>query len=158
MELMIEIAGWVAAGVLLGAYALLSRGKLSGQGSPFQSLNVIGSLLVGLNSVVHQAWPSASVNLVWLVIGVATLAASRHTGTSSDDDAAAFDPATDTSDAHARTSALANHEVPDVPAGQDAAHGSSHAPSAVDHPDARDADDAAPNHVACHRTAHYTLA
>lgn len=79
MELVIEIAGWIAAGVLLCAYALLSRGRLSGQGSSFQSLNVVGSLLVGVNSLVHEAWPSVSVNVVWLVIGVATLVAARRT-------------------------------------------------------------------------------
>lgn len=79
MELIIEIAGWVAAGMLLCAYALLSRGRLSGQGSSFQSLNVVGSLLVGVNSLAHEAWPSVSVNVVWLVIGVATLVAARRT-------------------------------------------------------------------------------
>lgn len=78
LNLIIEIVGWSAAGVLLGAYAMLSRGLLSGQGSPFQTLNVVGSLLVGVNSFMHEAWPSASVNLVWLVIGVATLTASRR--------------------------------------------------------------------------------
>lgn len=78
MDLVIEIVGWTAAGVLLGAYALLSRGKLSGQGSSFQTLNVVGSLLVGVNSFVHEAWPSVSVNVVWLVIGVATLTAHHR--------------------------------------------------------------------------------
>ncbi len=84
MELVIEIAGWSAAGMLLGAYALLSRGRLSGQGSSFQTLNVVGSLLVGINSLAHEAWPSVSVNVVWLLIGVATLTATRRAR--SDDD------------------------------------------------------------------------
>ncbi len=78
MELVIEIAGWSAAGMLLGAYALLSRGRLSGQGSSFQTLNIVGSFLVGVNSLAHEAWPSVSVNVVWLVIGVATLVATRR--------------------------------------------------------------------------------
>lgn len=134
MELMIEIAGWVAAGVLLGAYALLSRGKLSGQGWSFQSLNVVGSLLVGLNSVVHQAWPSASVNLVWLIIGVATLAASRHTAASGDDHATATDPT-------AAETAVTDPPITDP---------------AVTDPAATDPQDDTPD--ACRRTAHYTLA
>ncbi|MBW3606106.1 MAG: hypothetical protein KY460_14640 [Actinobacteria bacterium] len=161
MELMIEIAGWVAAGVLLGAYALLSRGKLSGQGPSFQSLNVVGSLLVGLNSVVHQAWPSASVNLVWLVIGVATLAASRHTAASRDDDAATSQDdaarATD-SDAGAYASALPSDGVPDARAGHNAENSSRSVASVVDHRDAPDAGGAAPNHDAYRRTAHCALA
>jgi hypothetical protein len=85
VELVIEIAGWFAAGVLLAAYGMLSKGRLSGQGWSFQSLNVVGSLLVGLNSLAHEAWPSVSVNVVWLVIGVATLVATRR---SRPDDAA----------------------------------------------------------------------
>lgn len=91
MDLIIEIVGWGAASVLLGAYALLSRGRLSGQGSSFQTLNVVGSLLVGVNSFVHQAWPSVSVNVVWLVIGIATLVATHrrhHTARSSPTDTA----------------------------------------------------------------------
>jgi hypothetical protein len=80
MGLVIEIAGWVAAGVLLAAYALLSHGRLHSRGSPFQALNVAGSLVVGVNSLAHEAWPSASVNLVWLVIGVATLVATHRRG------------------------------------------------------------------------------
>lgn len=81
MELVIEVAGWIAAGVLLAAYALLSRGRLNGRGAHYQLLNVVGSLLVGLNSLLHRAWPSVSVNIVWLVIGSVTLGAmwrSRH--------------------------------------------------------------------------------
>lgn len=79
MDMAIEIIGWAAAGLLLSAYALLSRGRLSGQGPSFQLLNVVGSLLVGINSLMHEAWPSASVNAVWLVIGLASLAVTeRH--------------------------------------------------------------------------------
>lgn len=76
MELVIEVAGWIAAAVLLLAYALLSRGRLNGRGARYQALNVVGSLLVGLNSLLHQAWPSVSVNVVWLLIGLGTLLAT----------------------------------------------------------------------------------
>jgi len=76
MHVVVEIAGWTAALVLLAAYALLSRGKLSGQETRYQGLNVVGSALVGVNSLAHGAWPSASINAIWLLIGTATLVAA----------------------------------------------------------------------------------
>lgn len=80
MDVVVEIAGWSAAIVMLVAYGMLSRGKVNGQATSYQSLNVVGSALVGLNSFAHGAWPSASINFVWLLIGVVTLAAAvrRH--------------------------------------------------------------------------------
>lgn len=80
MNVVVEVAGWSATVVLLAAYALLSRGKLSGQETRYQGLNVVGSALVGLNSLAHGAWPSVSINAMWLLIGVATLLAAlrRH--------------------------------------------------------------------------------
>ncbi len=78
METVIEIAGWCAAGVLLCAYVLLSRGRLSGQASSYQTLNVVGSLLIGVNSLAHEAWPSVSINVVWLAIGIITLVTARQ--------------------------------------------------------------------------------
>jgi hypothetical protein len=78
MELFIEVLGWVAAAVLLGAYGLLTRGRLSSHGSSYQTLNMVGSLCMAANAFANEAWPSLSVNALWLVIGVASLAASRR--------------------------------------------------------------------------------
>lgn len=78
MDLTIEIVAWIAAGLLLAAYALLSRGRMSSQGITYQGLNIIGSVLIGVNAFVHGAWPSFAGNVVWLGIGIATLIASRR--------------------------------------------------------------------------------
>ncbi len=78
MDLVVEIAGWVGTVVLLVAYALVSRGVLAGHGARYQALNVAGSLLLGVNSLVHGAWPSVGINGVWLVIGIATLTAAAR--------------------------------------------------------------------------------
>lgn len=74
---MITLLGWLGAGVLLAAYALVSTGRLAGDGVTFQCLNVAGGVALATNSAYHGAWPSAALNIVWIAVGVAALAA-RH--------------------------------------------------------------------------------
>lgn len=78
MVLIIEIAGWIAAGAMLVGYALLSGGRVDGRDRSYQAVNIVGSLLVGVNSLLHDALPSASVNFVWLAIGLLTVARSTR--------------------------------------------------------------------------------
>jgi hypothetical protein len=71
--LVFEIIGWIGAVALLLAYGLASSGRLPATGRGFQNLNLAGSLALAANSGFHGAWPSAVLNLVWMVIAVATL-------------------------------------------------------------------------------------
>ena len=73
MDLVIEIIGWVAAGLILGAYALLTLGKLEAKSIPYQAMNVVGALGFILNSGWNGAIPSAALNVVWAGIGVAAI-------------------------------------------------------------------------------------
>lgn len=73
IELVFEIVGWVGAAALLLAYGLASLGRLPATGRGFQNLNLAGSAALAANSGFHGAWPSASLNLVWMAIAVATL-------------------------------------------------------------------------------------
>ncbi|WP_331483810.1 hypothetical protein [Sphingomonas sp. 1F27F7B] len=70
---MIEIAGWAGAGLILLAYLLLSSGKLTGQSRAYQWMNVVGAGCFVINSGWNGAIPSATLNMVWLLIGAATL-------------------------------------------------------------------------------------
>ncbi|MEV4413787.1 hypothetical protein [Catellatospora sp. NPDC049609] len=72
MDVLVEAVGWLGAAALLLAYGLLSSGRLAA-GVAYQLLNLGGSVALAVNAVVHRALPSAAVNLVWLVIGVAAL-------------------------------------------------------------------------------------
>jgi len=74
MQILIEVVGWSGALLILIAYALLSTGRLEGRSRPYQWLNLVGSLGFVVNSSWNGAWPSAALNLVWMGIGVATLA------------------------------------------------------------------------------------
>jgi len=73
MTLAIEIAGWVAALLILGSYILVSTGRLSGQSAQFQWMNVAGSLGFVVNSGWHGAVPSTALNVVWCAVGLLTL-------------------------------------------------------------------------------------
>jgi hypothetical protein len=72
-RLLIEIVGWTGAGLILVAYLLLSSGRLTGQSRAYQWMNVVGAACFVLNSGWNGAIPSATLNVVWCLIGVITL-------------------------------------------------------------------------------------
>jgi hypothetical protein len=69
IELAVEIAGWAGAVLILGAYALLSAGKLTGRSLTYQLMNVVGAAGFIINGWWHRALPSAALNVLWLLIG-----------------------------------------------------------------------------------------
>ena len=73
LTLSMELCGWIGGLLLICAYALVSFGKISPRGGVFQSLNLAGSLMLAGNSAFHHAWPSVSVNLIWIGIGAGAL-------------------------------------------------------------------------------------
>ena len=81
MSTLIEIAGWLGAALLLLAYALVSYGRVGGRSVLYQTLNIAASVLLAANTSWHHAWPSAFVNIIWIVIAIgalSTAAASRR--------------------------------------------------------------------------------
>lgn len=64
-----EVAGWAGALLILGAYFLLSFGRLTPQSRLFQAMNIAGAVGFIVNSSWHGAIPSAALNVVWLLIG-----------------------------------------------------------------------------------------
>ncbi len=74
MKLIIDVGGWMGAIMLLLAYFLVSTKRVGGTSIRYQGLNLIGSVLVGTNALYYTALPSFSVNVVWIMIGVAALA------------------------------------------------------------------------------------
>jgi hypothetical protein len=69
VELAVEVAGWTGAALILGAYALLSAGKLTGRSLTYQLMNVVGAAGFVINGWWHGALPSAALNVLWLAIG-----------------------------------------------------------------------------------------
>ncbi len=67
-EVGINVIGWLGTGLLLAAYALLTTARLRA-GATFQTMNLFGGFFLLVNSAYYGAWPSAGLNLVWVVIG-----------------------------------------------------------------------------------------
>ena len=79
-SLLIEAAGWIGAGLILGSYILVSTGRLEGRSRTFQWMNVAGAAGFVVNSGWHGAIPSTVLNVVWLGVGLATLWTLRRAG------------------------------------------------------------------------------
>ena len=60
--------------LILSAYLLLSMGKLTGQSRLYQGMNVVGAAGFVVNGGWHGAIPSASLNVIWMLIGAVALA------------------------------------------------------------------------------------
>lgn len=69
VEIAVEVAGWIGAALILGAYALLSAGRLTGRSLAYQLMNVVGAAGFVINGWWHGALPSAALNVLWLAIG-----------------------------------------------------------------------------------------
>jgi hypothetical protein len=78
MPVMVDLLGWAGAAALLTAYWMVSTQRTRGTAMAYQALNLIGSVLVLVNSLYYGAYPSVAVNLVWILIGV--YAISRRDG------------------------------------------------------------------------------
>ena len=71
--LVIDVFGWLAAGVVVLAYALVSAGRVDGRAVGYQAMNLGGSAVLILNTAYHGAYPSLAVNVVWAAVAAVTL-------------------------------------------------------------------------------------
>lgn len=77
----IEIIGWIAAALILGAYVLLTLERIESRSATYQWMNVVGAIGFVVNSGYNGAIPSASLNVVWAGIGCYALWKLRRDGT-----------------------------------------------------------------------------
>jgi hypothetical protein len=70
MKIAVEVIGWAGAVLILGAYALLSSGRLTAESRTYQLMNIFGAAGFALNSGWNGAYPSAALNVVWMGIGL----------------------------------------------------------------------------------------
>ncbi len=74
LDILMEVAGWIGAILILVAYAMLTAGKLNAKSPAYQAMNVVGAAGFIANSSWNGAWPSAILNVIWVGIGVVALA------------------------------------------------------------------------------------
>ena len=77
LSLLIDVAGWIGMALLIGAYALVTTGRILGPSLTFQLMNLVGGGLLMVNSAWYGAWPSAALNFVWVIIGSVGLVRAR---------------------------------------------------------------------------------
>jgi hypothetical protein len=77
MRYAVEVIGWTGAILMVLAYALLSAGKLESRSVSYQVMNILGAAGFIVNSGWNGAFPSASVNVVWMAIGIFALVRGR---------------------------------------------------------------------------------
>jgi hypothetical protein len=72
-RLFVDVAGWAAALLILGGYAMLTAGKVDARSPLYQWMNVLGAIGFVINSGYFKAWPSAVLNVIWAGIGMVAL-------------------------------------------------------------------------------------
>ncbi|MDJ1466245.1 CBU_0592 family membrane protein [Xanthocytophaga flava] len=79
-DLIVETVGWIGSVLVVAAYFLNMSGKVDAQSSVYKWLNIVGSAGLIVLTLYHQAIPSAVVNIIWTVIGIAALirTAKKH--------------------------------------------------------------------------------
>ena len=70
----IEVLGWIGAGFLVVAYAMLSLGLLLSTDSLYQGLNAFGAAGIIVVSWYKRAYQPMLVNVVWLFVALMVLA------------------------------------------------------------------------------------
>lgn len=77
LHYLIETLGWIASILIVGAYFLNIQGRLEAKDPRYIWANLIGGLFFIVNTYYHDAYPSALVNVVWVLIAVFSLTKRR---------------------------------------------------------------------------------
>ncbi|MDJ1500364.1 CBU_0592 family membrane protein [Xanthocytophaga agilis] len=72
-DIVVETVGWIGSVLVVTAYFLNMSGKIDAQSTLYKWLNIIGSAGLIILTLYHKAIPSAVVNIIWTVIGIAAL-------------------------------------------------------------------------------------
>lgn len=70
MDILIEALGYIAFVLILAAYTLNISGKIHSSSPVYIWFNLIGGLLFAINTYYHHAYPSAILNVIWVLIAV----------------------------------------------------------------------------------------
>lgn len=72
-DLLIHLCGWAGTAMILAAYYLVSTQKVRSIDPGYQWLNLIGSLVLGINVFYKKAWPAVALEVIWAGIAVFAL-------------------------------------------------------------------------------------
>jgi hypothetical protein len=75
-----DVAGWLGATALLAAYAANALGRMPAQTRSYQLANLLGSVGLAAVASAHRAWPSVTVNVLWIAVSGAAMARRAGSG------------------------------------------------------------------------------
>ena len=70
---LIESIGYIAMVCILAGYFLISTAKVDGKSKLFHGLNLVGSALFVFYLAIRRAWPSMSLNAIFVLIATYAL-------------------------------------------------------------------------------------
>lgn len=70
MKLLIDIIGWIGSVEVILAYGLNSYQLINSKSLTFQLLNLTGGAFLIANTVYYGAFPSAVINVIWVIIAI----------------------------------------------------------------------------------------
>lgn len=73
MKTFIEVLGWIGSLEVLLAYGFNSYQKLRSDSPLFYLLNLTGGILLIIYTVYKDAWASAFINVVWVLIAAVAI-------------------------------------------------------------------------------------
>jgi len=74
LKLFIDVVGWVGSIEVIAAYGLNSYQVMNSDSMVFQLLNLTGAIFLIINTIYHRAYPSAFINIVWVIIALIAIA------------------------------------------------------------------------------------
>lgn len=66
----IDYVGWLGGLLVVIAYFMISSGKITSKSVLFQTLNIVGSVFLIINTYAKGAYPSTVVNIIWVGIAL----------------------------------------------------------------------------------------
>jgi len=73
----VDIVGWIGAGLVILAYALVSIQKVESKSVAYQLMNLIGGILLIISSMYVKFYQSVLINVIWVAVAIVSIVVSR---------------------------------------------------------------------------------
>ena len=74
----IDTLGWIGSACVVYAFTMNIYGKLPATTPLYIALNIIGSILLIVNTYFHAAFPSMAVNIIWVIVAFGAFFSKRQ--------------------------------------------------------------------------------
>lgn len=70
MGIFLQIIGWAGTFLVVLAFILVEKGKISPHSKTYELLNLSGASGIGLNAFSKSDWPSLGLQIIWSSIAL----------------------------------------------------------------------------------------